>query len=593
MSKKFLTHLNLNKNELQNAVLQPLASAPSSPVEGQLYYNTTDDTAYVYNGGSWVDLGKQGNVAGAASSTDNAIVRFDSTTGKIIQDSSVTLSDTGVIAGAQQLVGNTNIEVVGNDAASGNSGYVALYGGVGTAGNANGGNVILSPGSADGSGTDGTVQIQDAVSGDSLTIDLTELTDNHTVTFPDKDGTVAYMDDIGGGSVVSVVAGNNIDVDNSDPANPVIAVETLTVADISDVTASAAELNVLDGIPAGLTATELGYVDGVTSAIQTQINTKAPTASPTFTGTVTLPTGLTGVLRADTGVVSTDSDVTDLVSAASDTAAGKVELATTAETTTGTDATRAVTPDSLHDMTSLFGAAWFLDEDNMVSNSDTKVPSQQSVKAYVDTAVTGLLDFKGSTDASANPNYPAASKGDAYVVSVAGKIGGASGITVEVGDMYIATADNAGGTQASVGTSWSLLEHNLQGALLSANNLSDVASAATAFGNIKQAASDTATGVVELATLAETEAKTDTARAVTPADIANFPIKKTFTVGDNSSTTLTLTHNLGTKDVVTQVRQASDDAVVDCDIVNATTNTVTLGFSVAPATNAIKAVVLG
>ena len=38
-----------------------------------------------------------------------------------------------------------------------------------------------------------------------------------------------------------------------------------------------------------ITSTELGYVDGVTSSIQTQINTKAPSASPTFTGTVVLP----------------------------------------------------------------------------------------------------------------------------------------------------------------------------------------------------------------------------------------------------------------------------------------------------------------
>ena len=38
------------------------------------------------------------------------------------------------------------------------------------------------------------------------------------------------------------------------------------------ITSSEAELNVLDGIPATLTATELGYVDGVTSAIQTQID---------------------------------------------------------------------------------------------------------------------------------------------------------------------------------------------------------------------------------------------------------------------------------------------------------------------------------
>jgi len=43
---------------------------------------------------------------------------------------------------------------------------------------------------------------------------------------------------------------------------------------MATVTATATEINVLDGIPAGLTATELGYSDGVTSAIQTQMDTK-------------------------------------------------------------------------------------------------------------------------------------------------------------------------------------------------------------------------------------------------------------------------------------------------------------------------------
>lgn len=57
--------------------------------------------------------------------------------------------------------------------------------------------------------------------------------------------------------------------------------------------------------------------------------------------------------------------------------------------------------------------------------------------------------------------------------------------------------------------------------LAKASNLSDVASAATAFANIKQAASDTATGVVELATNAETLTGTDTTRAVTPANVAS------------------------------------------------------------------------
>lgn len=58
------------------------------------------------------------------------------------------------------------------------------------------------------------------------------------------------------------------------------------------------------------------------------------------------------------------------------------------------------------------------------------------------------------------------------------------------------------------------------GDLLSTNNLSDVGSAATAFSNIKQAASETVTGVVELATTTEAETGTDTQRAVTPAGVA-------------------------------------------------------------------------
>lgn len=98
--------------------------------------------------------------------------------------------------------------------------------------------------------------------------------------------------------------------------------------------------------------------------------------------------------------------------------------------------------------------------------------------------VGGLLDLKGGTNCSANPNYPAASKGDAYVVTVAGKIGGASGTSVDVGDVYVASADNAGGTQAGVGSSWFVLEHNLVGALAAANNLNDVASASTARTNL-------------------------------------------------------------------------------------------------------------
>jgi hypothetical protein len=80
---------------------------------------------------------------------------------------------------------------------------------------------------------------------------------------------------------------------------------TVQVANVSDLTASAAELNTLDGITAstaelnlldGVTATttELNYVDGVTSGIQGQLDDKAPLASPSLTGTPTAPTAAPG-----------------------------------------------------------------------------------------------------------------------------------------------------------------------------------------------------------------------------------------------------------------------------------------------------------
>jgi hypothetical protein len=68
--------------------------------------------------------------------------------------------------------------------------------------------------------------------------------------------------------------------------------------------------------------------------------------------------------------------------------------------------------------------------------------------------------------------------------------------------------------------------------------------------------------------------------------------KFTATIGDGASTAITVTHNLGA-DVLVQVRDASTNAIVETDMVLTNSTQVTFNFTVAPASNSLKVVVIG
>lgn len=80
-----------------------------------------------------------------------------------------------------------------------------------------------------------------------------------------------------------IAAALNDDADFANTISATIATKadashTHSLVDVTDITATAAELNVLDGITA--TVTELNYTDGVTSNIQTQLDDKADLTQP-------------------------------------------------------------------------------------------------------------------------------------------------------------------------------------------------------------------------------------------------------------------------------------------------------------------------
>lgn len=80
---------------------------------------------------------------------------------------------------------------------------------------------------------------------------------------------------------------------------------------------------------------------------------------------------------------------------------------------------------------------------------------------------------------------------------------------------------------------------------------------------------------------------------VIAADPAVVARKASATIGDGTATTISVTHNLNTQDVVVSVREVSTNAVVLADVVANGVNTVQITFGTAPSSGQYRVTVLG
>ena len=129
----------------------------------------------------------------------------------------------------------------------------------------------------------------------------------------------------------------------------------------------------------------------------------------------------------------------------------------------------------------------------------------------------------------------------------------------------------------------------MQLATITAGEGIDITNAAGSITIDAEDSSTTNKGVVQLATDAEALAGTDTAKVVTPAGLAARSFSTS--IGDGSATSITVTHNLNSRDVIIQLYDNSSYDTVFADVVRTTVDTATISFAAAPTSGDIRVLV--
>ena len=568
MAIEYYSSIDLNKNELQNAVVQNLGSAPGSPVEGQIYYDTGDDTIYFRNASAWVSIG--GDITG------------------------VTAGD-GLTGGGTS--GAVTLNVVGGNGITANANDVAITAAQTTI------TSVLNTSLVVGRDADNQIKFSTddqmifrVGGGDGVTFKASgeiEATSLDISGDADIDGTLeADAITVGGTNIISGGIVTTLGTINQSEVNFTTDTATFASANANDPLviiknttndANGARLQfVKDKGAAGADGDDIGVIlftgDDAAQA-QTdfgKILVEVGEADNTDeAGTMTLQVassdGTTTGLRS--GLVLTGHKTSQYVdvtlgSGSSSTVTIPGNLTVSGTTTTVNSTTvnlndHNIVLDSGNSTSAVVNGAGITIEggsgDDAKINYSTTGPKFELLlgSSYEDLQVDQLI--AASLDISGDVDVDGTLEADAITVN-------GTTLTETINDTIGQVITAGGGIDVSVDDGADTVTIHVESATTS---------------NV---------GGVELATSAETQTGTDTARAVTPDGLAARSVVADIDVSSlTDANIVTITHNLGTADVMVQVYDKTTEANIMCDIARTTddfstasTSVVSIDFGTAP-----------
>ena len=321
MAVNYLSSIDLNKNELQNAKIHVLATAPSNPQEGQIYYNSTDNKLYFYDGTSFVDA--SGDIKSVGTSTSSTLTITDSTG----PNPSIATVTAAVTNGSTALATGDQIY----DFVTASATSIASLGAIAS-------NVTI------GNAANVTVSVSGdlTVPGDLTVNGTTTTVNSNTVTVDDPVFT------LGGDTAPSSDDNKDrgIEFRYHDGSNPKLGFFGFddSTGNFTFLTSATNSSEVFSGTKGNLDINNINLAGSITT-----IDGAAPTNGQILIGNGSNNDMQLGTITAGEGIDITNAAGSITIDAedASDSNKGVVELATTAEALAGTDTSKVVTPAGL------------------------------------------------------------------------------------------------------------------------------------------------------------------------------------------------------------------------------------------------------